>query len=78
MPLLSNNFHLPSLFALVPNQFKGARSLLVCLHVFRVTKFKLPSVACSFILSHHYAVHPLQSYPFTVRVVPQADTQIAV
>lgn len=76
--MLSNNFHLPSLFALVPNQFKGARSLLVRLHVFRVTKFKLPSVACSFILSHHYAVHPLQSYPFTVRVVPQADTQIAV
>lgn len=42
----------------------------------RVTKFKSLSAAHSLILS--YSLHPPQPYPFTVRAVPQADTEITV
>lgn len=76
----SPSLTLVSLLAHLSSPFTSACSLLICLPVFTVTpcvtKFKSLSAAHSLILSR--SLHPLQSYPFTVRAVPQADTEITV
>ena len=67
----------------LPSTFTSACSRLVCLPVFTVSNPVSLNLNHSQQLIHsssriHCTAHPLQSYPFTVRAVPQADTEITV